>query len=52
MCPMCVTSAVVIGLGSASGAGVLGVIALRLRKLRRTRQRAAVRSSAGGGDLT
>lgn len=34
MCPMCMTSAVVIAASSASGAGVLGLLIVKLRSLR------------------
>jgi len=35
MCPLCMTTAVIAAAGTASGAGVLGVIALKVRALRR-----------------
>lgn len=38
MCPMCMTTAIVAAAGTASGAGVLGAIALRFRALRRRRR--------------
>ena len=34
MCPMCMTSAALIAASGASGAGVLGLIALKFRALR------------------
>ena len=37
MCPMCMTTAAIVAAGSASGAGVLGFLALKLRGLRRKR---------------
>ena len=37
MCPMCMASAAVIVAGGASGAGVLGLIVLKVRALRRRR---------------
>ena len=37
MCPMCIASAAVIAAGSASGAGVLGLIVLKVRAMRRHR---------------
>lgn len=37
MCPLCMTSAAVIAAGSASGAGVLGFIVMKVRAMRRHR---------------
>ena len=33
MCPMCITSAAIIAASSASGVGVLGFVALKIRRL-------------------
>lgn len=33
MCPMCMTTAAIVAASSASGAGVLGFVALKLRGL-------------------
>jgi hypothetical protein len=41
MCPMCMTTAVVVAACSTSGAGVLGVVAVKFRWLRRLRNRIA-----------
>lgn len=35
MCPMCMASAAFIAAGGASGAGVLGLIVLKIRAMRR-----------------
>lgn len=35
MCPICLTTATVVAASTTSGAGVLGLIALRLRAWRR-----------------
>ncbi len=34
MCPACITTAALVAAGSASGAGVLGFVAVKLRWLR------------------
>ena len=34
MCPVCMTNAVVVVAGAASGAGVLGFVAVKVRALR------------------
>lgn len=39
MCPFCLTTATVIAAGTTSGAGVLGVLAVRLRAWRWLRRR-------------
>lgn len=39
MCPMCMTTAMIAAAGTASGAGVVGVLALKLRRLRPGRSR-------------
>ena len=39
MCPACMTTAAVIVAGSASGAGVLGFMAVKFRWFRRLRNR-------------
>lgn len=36
MCPMCMTSAAIIAAGGASGAGILGLLVVKLRSLRRS----------------
>jgi len=41
MCPMCMTTAAVIAASTASGAGVLGFVAVKLRALRRRRREPA-----------
>jgi hypothetical protein len=45
MCPMCMTTAAVIAASSASGAGVLGLIAIKFRALRRFRRESASHQS-------
>lgn len=37
MCPMCMTTAAVIAASTASGAGILGFIAVKLRALKHRR---------------
>jgi hypothetical protein len=37
MCPMCMTSAALIAASGASGAGVLGFVALKFKAMRRPR---------------
>ncbi|HEU4509294.1 MAG TPA: hypothetical protein VFR78_13690 [Pyrinomonadaceae bacterium] len=39
MCPLCMTNAVLVVAGATSGAGVLGYVALKVRALRRKKQR-------------
>ena len=38
MCPLCVTNAALVVAGAASGAGVLGFLAVKVRALRRHRR--------------
>jgi hypothetical protein len=38
MCPMCMTNAALVVAGAASGAGVLGFVAVKIRTLRRHRR--------------
>jgi hypothetical protein len=38
MCPMCMTNAALVVAGAASGAGVLGFVAVKVRTLRRHRR--------------
>jgi hypothetical protein len=38
MCPICMTNAVLVVAGTASGAGVLGFVAVKVRVLRRHRR--------------
>jgi len=38
MCPICLTTATVVAASTTSGAGVLGLIALRVRTFLRSRQ--------------
>jgi hypothetical protein len=38
MCPMCLTTAAVVAASTASGAGVLGFVAIHFRALRRRRR--------------
>ena len=38
MCPMCITNAALVVAGAASGAGVLGFVAVKVRTLRRHRR--------------
>jgi hypothetical protein len=38
MCPMCMTTAAVVAASTASGAGVLGFVAVKFRSLRRRRR--------------
>ena len=40
MCPVCMTTAAMVAVGSTSGAGVLGFVAIRFRWFRRLRNRA------------
>jgi hypothetical protein len=40
MCPLCLTTATVVAASTASGAGVLGFIAIRFRALLRRRREA------------
>jgi hypothetical protein len=35
MCPICITNAALVAAGATSGAGVLGVVVVKLRALRR-----------------
>ena len=44
MCPMCMTSAAVIAASSATGAGVIGFVALKIRAWRDRRERGATSS--------
>jgi hypothetical protein len=39
MCPLCMTNAALVVAGATSGAGVLGLVAVKIRTLRRYRQR-------------
>ena len=38
MCPLCMTNAAVVVAGAASGAGVLGLVAVKVRAFRRRRR--------------
>lgn len=38
MCPLCMTNAALIVAGATSGAGVLGLVAVKVRALRRHRR--------------
>ena len=38
MCPLCVTNAALVVAGAASGAGVVGFVAVKVRALRRHRR--------------
>ena len=38
MCPICMTNAVLVVAGATSGAGVLGLVAVKVRTLRRQRR--------------
>lgn len=38
MCPLCMTNAALVVAGTASGAGVLGFVAVKVRALRRHRR--------------
>ena len=38
MCPLCVTNAALVVAGATSGAGALGVVAVKIRALRRHRR--------------
>jgi hypothetical protein len=49
MCPMCMTGAALIAASSASGAGVLGFIAIRFRTLRRRRRELTPRNRLASG---
>ena len=35
MCPLCITTTALVAAGTASGVGVLGFVALKLKALRR-----------------
>jgi hypothetical protein len=39
MCPLCMTNAALVVAGATSSAGVLGLVAVRVRSLRRRRRR-------------
>lgn len=39
MCPVCMTTAALVAAGSTSGAGVLGFVTVKFRRLRRLRNR-------------
>jgi hypothetical protein len=39
MCPLCMTNAALVVAGATSGAGVLGLVAVKVRALRRHCQR-------------
>jgi hypothetical protein len=43
MCPLCMTNAALVVAGATSGAGVLGLVAVKVRALRRHRR--AVRAA-------
>ncbi len=38
MCPLCMTNAALVVAGATSGAGVLGLVAVKVRALRRYRR--------------
>jgi uncharacterized protein (DUF2062 family) len=38
MCPLCMTNAALVVAGATSGAGVLGLVAVKVRALRRRRR--------------
>ena len=38
MCPLCMTNAALVLVGATSGAGVLGLVAVKVRALRRHRR--------------
>jgi hypothetical protein len=38
MCPICMTNAALVVAGATSGAGVLGLVAVKVRALRRQRR--------------
>jgi hypothetical protein len=38
MCPLCMTNAALVIAGATSGAGVLGIVAVKVRALRRHRR--------------
>ena len=38
MCPLCMTNAALVVAGAASGAGVIGFVAVKVRALRRHRR--------------
>ena len=40
MCPLCITHAALVVAGAASGAGVVGFVAVKVRALRRHRREA------------
>ena len=39
MCPVCMTNAALVVAGATSGAGVVGLVAVKVQALRRYRQR-------------
>jgi hypothetical protein len=39
MCPLCMTNAALVIAGATSGAGVLGLVAVKVRALRRHRRK-------------
>jgi len=41
MCPACMTTAALVAASTASGAGVLGFVVVKVRNLRRQRRKAA-----------
>ena len=38
MCPLCMTNAALVVAGATSGAGVIGLVAVKIRALRRNRR--------------
>ena len=54
MCPLCVTNAALVVAGAASGAGVVGFVAVKVRAFRRHRreQRTVRLDSKKQGDKT
>jgi hypothetical protein len=40
MCPLCMTNAALVVAGATSGAGVLGLVAVKVRAMRRHRREA------------
>jgi hypothetical protein len=38
MCPLCITNAALVVAGATSGAGVLGLVAVKVRAMRRRRR--------------
>lgn len=49
MCPMCMTTAAIVAASTASGAGVLGFVAVKFQSLRRRRRERSTAQSQSIG---